>query len=484
MREPKSHETTGTLSGLGLQGTFHEWQDGDKQRRDERLGIRTQRILRVGKTMWIQNTSGEIRELHGLLARRQITADFIATGDFAEEPQFVHFIDRTTLPDGRAVYRLKIAPPTGEPYTIAIDAKTWMIDQMSYVEHAAPETMTYYDYRTVDGMLIPFEEIDSNGDSKYDVTSHVTAVSVDTPIDPSVFAPLHPEAVAESAPVTVPYHLVNGLPFVTVGIDGHSYEFLLDSGSQGNVVDRTVAEQLQLHPQGTLEIRGVDRTASMGVVATPPMSIGAAQLPRGVATVLDLSTIVRGSHPMQGVLGYPFFAASEVRFDPDASTVTIAKPGTLPPVGEKLDVDTDRELAEVHATIDRNATTRLVVDTGNSNELLLFSSFIRDHEGVVNFAGNRPVANRGVGGSTDAVGAMVDELDLGSYRLYNRYANVILSKSGAFADRNDGGNVGFGVLRNFIATFDLANHALYLDRARGFDDGRYRSRNDSFKLPP
>jgi hypothetical protein len=70
-------------------------------------------------------------------------------------------------------------------------------------------------------------------------------------------------------------------------------------------------------------------------------------------------------------------------------------------------------------------------------------------------------------------------LDLGQQRLYNRYTHVILSSSGAFADRNDGGNVGYGVLHNFIATFDLANRTLYLTKARGFDDGRLRQRTES-----
>jgi hypothetical protein len=77
------------------------------------------------------------------------------------------------------------------------------------------------------------------------------------------------------------------------------------------------------------------------------------------------------------------------------------------------------------------------------------------------------------------VTAMVDMLEIGHQRLYNRYTDVILASAGAFADRNDGGNVGFGVLRNFIATFDLADRALFLEKARRFDDGRFRQRTET-----
>ncbi len=480
---PSSHETTGSIEGLGLSGTFHEWQEGNKQRRDERLGFRVERELRVGDNLWVQNTSGEIRQLHGLIARRQVTDDFIDTGLFAKHPENSKYVERATLPDGRVVYRLSIAPARGEPFVVGIDAKTWLIDQKSYMENDSQQVVTYSDYHVVNGMLIPYTEIDSNGDTKFDMTSRVQNVIVDQPIADSIFAPLSPETVTLSTPVRVPLEFFNGLPFVKVTIAGHTYRFLIDSGSQGNVLDPHVATDLGLHPEGTLEIRGAERTPSLGVVETPPMTIGGVELPSRIASVLDLSKILRGPATIDGVLGYPLFAAAELRFDPDGNFLTIAKPGLLPPLGEKLDVDTDRELAEVEATIDGTAKTRLLVDTGNSNELLLFQSFINAHQGLIMFAGNHAVENRGAGGSAAAVQAMVDLLEIGHQRLYNRYTDVILASAGAFADRSDGGNVGYGVLRNFIATFDLADHSIFLEKARDFDDGRYRQRTETFGIP-
>ncbi len=480
---PQTHETTGTIEGLGLQGTFHEWQEGNKQRRDERLGFRMQRELRVGDSLWIQNTSGEIRELHGLLARRQLTDDFINTGIFAKHPENAKYVERTTLPDGRVVYRLSIAPPRGEPFVVGIDAKTWLIDQKSYMENDAPQVVTYSDYHVVDGLLMPYNEVDSNGDTKFDVTSHVTDVIVNQPIADSTFAPLAPDTVSLASPVRVPLEIHNGLPFVKVTIGGHTYRFLIDSGSQGNVLDPHVATELGLHPEGTLEIRGAERTPSLGVVETPPMEVGGVELPSRIATVLDLSKILRGPVSIDGVLGYPFFAAAELRFDPDGEDLMISRPGVLPPLGEKLEVDTDRELAEVEATIDGSAKTRLLVDTGNSNELLLFQSFINAHQGLIMFAGNHSVENRGAGGSAPAVTAMVDLLEIGHQRLYNRYTDVILASAGAFADRDDGGNVGYGVLHNFITTFDLADHSIFLEKSRNFDDGRFRQRTENFGIP-
>jgi hypothetical protein len=96
------------------------------------------------------------------------------------------------------------------------------------------------------------------------------------------------------------------------------------------------------------------------------------------------------------------------------------------------------------------------------------------HPGIAPYVGHGFTPNSGVGGSSSAVSVMISRLAIGPFTLYNRNADVILSERGAFADRNDAGNIGWGSLKNFIVTFDLANEKLMLERARSFDDGRYR----------
>jgi hypothetical protein len=57
----------------------------------------------------------------------------------------------------------------------------------------------------------------------------------------------------------------------------------------------------------------------------------------------------------------------------------------------------------------------------------------------------------------------------------------MLTDQGAFADRFDAGNIGMAVLKNFVVTFDVANAKMYVEQARGFDDGRYRTRTELIK---
>jgi predicted aspartyl protease len=467
--------TQGTLDGLGLHGSFHLWRDGRNERFDETLGIRTQRTLRLNDTQYVQNANGDVRVLHGLVAHRQITEDFIDSDAFAHHSEDDQLLGQGTLDDGREVWRVRVWPPGGESYEIALDAQTWLIDQKAYVDGDQLTTIEYDDYHVVDGTLVAFLEIDSSGDHAFDVTMHVESVRVGAPIDPAIFAPLRSTVVQAAIPVVAPLLADRGHFFVRAEASGKPLLLLIDSGSQGVFLDPGAADRLGLTTEGRLEVRGIRRTNGVGVAALNGIAIGTAYLPLGVVSVVDLRSVTYEGATVDGVLGYPLFAAAEVRIDPQRLTMTIAKPGTLPPLGTPLAVDTDRELPEVTARIN-DVNGRFLLDTGNSNELLVFHAFLATHPGLVDYAGARNFArNGGVGGSAAAVPAIVNEIDLGPFALYNRYADVMLSDTGAFADRNDAGNIGLATLRNFVLTFDLAGQTIFLNPTGGFDNGRFRA---------
>lgn len=470
----KRFEVSGLLTGLDMQGSFHTWQDGERQRSDENLGIRSQTVLRVGAGEFIVNSSGNVRRLHGLLVKRQRSEDFIESEKFLDEPKYSTLVSRVTLPSGADAFDVAVSPPDGQPLSVDIDAKTFMIDRMSYVDSDASTTIDYADYKTVAGALVAYTEVTSDGDHQFDITQRTTDVRVNKPIDSSVFAIPKTTQIETDGPVTVPIHERRGHLYASVTLRGRMFDFLIDTGSQGIVVDTRVAGATLLLPQGKLEVSGARRIGGLGLAALDSIRIGGARLPVNVVSVLDLSSATGGAMEIDGILGYPFFAAAEVRIDPVRMTMTFAKPGMLAPAKEKFDVDVDRELPEILASVD-GTQGRFLVDTGNGNELLIFHRFAQAHPGRISYAGQSPTSNFGVGGTTRAVRATISELDLGPFRLFNRRGDIILTDTGAFADQFDAGNIGLPILRNFTTTFDLANEALYLQQGPNYDDGRYRT---------
>jgi predicted aspartyl protease len=472
-RDAHSSELIGMVSGAALQGIFHSWKSGDDQRLDENTGVRRESNLRLNGREYAVNENGAIRELRGLLLQRQRTEDFIESDGFVSEPQYDRFLGVQDLPDGRGVYAIAVAPPQGQPETIYLDRKTLMLDRLAYDDADGIDTQDYYDYQLFAGVLIAQRSVESNGDHAFDLTRETVKVIIDRPIAADIFTLPEAPTVQTAAPVTVPLEVHDSHDYVRLKISGREYTFLLDSGAQAVVLDAHVAKEAGLTPQGQLEVAGAVRTGGLGVAQLDSVQIGGVTLPLRMVTILDLRGVT-GAQPIDGILGYPFFAAAEIRIDPDAQTMTFAKPGGLKADGTSFDVDSDRELVEIQAKVNGTGG-RFVIDTGNGNELLVYAPFIRAHEGLIQYAGGRFANNMGVGGSASAVGATVDELDMGPFRFFNRYANVMLGTQGAFADRFAAGNIGLGVLRNLVLTFDLANAKLYAKPSEHFDDGRYRT---------
>jgi hypothetical protein len=192
-----------------------------------------------------------------------------------------------------------------------------------------------------------------------------------------------------------------------------------------------------------------------------------------VVTTLDLAGASGGAFKIDGILGYTFFAQSLVEIDGGALRMRFGPPGSFAPRGARVAVDVDRAIPEARLQINGNVAGSFLIDTGNSGDLLLYHRFLDNHPGLVAVTQNRR-SSFGVGGATASYHTSLDQLQLGDATLHHADADVMEGTSGAFADRFDAGNVGFGVLKNFTVTFDLAQRALYLERGPNFDDGRYR----------
>lgn len=476
VHDVKSLEMGGLVSGLNLEGAFHSWQNGENERYDEAIGDRFESSVRLGERQYIINQSGDVREVRGILAQRQRTADFINSERFASETKYDRLNGVVSLPDGRRAYEIDVAPPKGQPEKVYIDAQTSMIDRISYDANDGTSTEDYYNYKTFSGVLVAQREVDSNGDHAYDVTHTTDRVLINKHIDPVIFSLPPSTVVGTDKPVTVPLEEQDGHYYVRVGINGHPYKFLLDTGAQGIVLDGHVAEEQHLKPQGRLQVSGAQRVGGLGFAALDSMQIGSAILPVHLVSVLDLRGVT-GRFSADGILGYPFFAAAEVSIDAHRNAMTFARPGTLHPAGAVIPIDVDRELIEMQGKVN-DVDGRFVIDTGNSTELLLFAPFMQAHPNIIGGGDRHFAFNYGVGGSASAIAAIIDEIDMGDFRFFNRYASIMLTSQGAFADRFDAGNIGMAVLKNFVVTFDVANAKMYLERGATFDDGRYRARTE------
>lgn len=455
-------ETSGTIAGEGLTGTFHTWRDGDRERDDESLGPRFETTLRLGKRIWVRDSNGDVREETGYLLRRALTAEFVDSGAFLHAPDHVQFTGFGTIGTART-WNVRVNADGGEPETLWIDARTGLPLRTEYLDGDGPTYVDLSDWRDVDGMQIAFRAVTTDGEHDFDTVQQTASIQLGGAIDPKLFAPLEGRRLIADGVQTVPLLDDGTRVACAVQIDGKAYAFLIDSGSGDVLLDSRVAQAAGIGELGSLEVRGAVRAGGLHVATLPRLAIGTAALDNLVVSTMNLGEAA-GHMRIDGILGYPFFASSVVQLDFAHHVMRFGPPGSLVPAGDRIAIDTDREVPEAVFRLDGNVDAPFLVDTGNGGGLLLYAPFVDAHPGVAAPAGATASSYIGIGGSDRSYGTTVPSLRLGSTTLTAQQADVIVAKSGAFADRIDAGNVGLGLLRKFVVTFDFADHALYLQR--------------------
>jgi len=472
VRDFERLETSGTVAAGGLTGTFRTWLDADRERSDQSLGPRSERTLRIGERMWYADASGNVREFTGVFARRARTQRFIDSGSFAQAPG--RCVARgPTVAGGKKVHALDVTADGGETETLYLDAVTGLPDRVGYDDDDGRTTIDYSDWRTIAGRRFAFKLVVSNGDRAFDIVQTTTSVDAGSPVDAAVFAPLVGRRIETAGLQTVRLTYHDGHFYAPVRIDGRPFTFLLDTGSQDIVVDKRVAAELGLSPVGAFQASGAARTGGLRYVQLAEIAIAGARLRDVVVTTLDLRATTSGAFRIDGILGYPFFASASVRLDPAHKTMTFGTPGAFTPEGDKVALVMDRAIPEATLRLDATTNGQFIVDTGNAAELLLYKPFVDKHPGIVPFTQNIR-RGYGIGGATNSYRSSLESLDIGGVSIYHTDVDVMRATRGAFADRFAAGNVGLGILKNFVVTFDEANSAMYLQKGDDFNDGRAR----------
>jgi hypothetical protein len=457
-------ETDGTIAGEGLTGTFHSWRAKDRERDDDSLGPRSETTLRLGDRIFVRNSNGNVQELTGVLRRRALTADFVDSGAFLKAPERSHFTGFGAIGE-RRTWNVEVNADGGEPETLWIDAETGFPLRTEYLDGDGPTYVDLSDWRTVDGMNIAFHSVTTDGEHEFDTIQQTTDVKLGQPVDPAVFAPLVGKQLVAAGVQTVPLLDDGTRVACRVAIGDKPYAFLIDSGSGNVLLDTRVAQDAGLGEEGALEVRGATRSGGMHIARLPQLTIGTAALDDLIVSTIDLGAGA-GHMRIDGILGYPFFASSLVQLDFPHHVMRFGPPGSFAPTGDRITLDTDREIPEAVFRVN-GIDAPFIIDTGNSGDVLLYSPFVDAHPRLAPPAGAAGGSYIGIGGADRTYGTRLESLRLGSILIPGQSADVIVAKNGAFADRVDAGNVGLGVLRKFVVTFDFANHAMYLERPTG-----------------
>jgi hypothetical protein len=261
--------------------------------------------------------------------------------------------------------------------------------------------------------------------------------------------------------VTVSMQDTEGRSIVELKINGKGpYRFILDTGAVTTVVSEELSRELSLTPPAGVQVASVAGGPAPTIVVIHDIHIGDAMLQDLIAPVMPLGGLLKGESAPRGILSAASFPGYLLTYDYPGKRISIIKGALASADSESIFQYTeDQALPTVPVRI-AGHDTQVHLDTGSAFGLTLPVKFLvelplasqpKEAGTARTHAGQFPVSIARVNGT----------IELGKYKLALdevRFSDVRPGPGPAI------GNIGYGVLRDFVVTLDSKNRRIRLDQ--------------------
>jgi hypothetical protein len=332
-------------------------------------------------------------------------------------------------------------------------------------------TTTLADYRAVGGVRIPFRITIDQGDPRNTLELTYTDTRLVTAPDSARFAPPKLDAsrlvfTAGVHQTQVPFELLNNHIYIHAEVDGQPVRMMVDTGG-ANLLTPAAAKRLGISAHGTMAIAGTGADkVDLGFGRAKTIRVGDVSLTDPLFYIVDFGRIgeIEGEE-FDGLVGFELFSRARVRIDYPARTLLLtAVDAFTPPRGAIAVPFTAKDRTPlVEGALD-GIPARFWVDTGSRASLTMTASFTRDHELVAKYEPRfEAITGWGVGGPTRGSPVRFHEVAIGKTSVRDVVGDLFTGDKGVFADPDIAGNLGGGILRQFVVTFDYDAKIMYLE---------------------
>ncbi len=444
----------------GTVGSYKVNRWGRDERETTQLGPLTYVKGVLHGVHWEQNRNGIVYSYSGIHELHDAVSEH-ALRDPADDRN-VHLLGESIPLNA---YVVEVNPPTGRHTWYYIDKRTGYVARKDVILRRRRYMTTYDDYRIVDGVPEPsrVRTIDSLGNEREQILVNRTldetpdASDLEMPADRRLLefplASLHP------GPVRLPVRFVNGLAVVRVVVENGVYDFLLDSGAAGIVIDPSVVQQQQLESYG----RRVGATLGSFPETTtivPQMTIGPLRMHNVVTRVVGMPFRPDDHTRIAGLLGFDFFADSVVHVDVAHGTVEVSSPdhfrAPLDTTGIPVALDDKTPAIRLRAG---TSSARAVLDTGANRSI--FQAGYADRADFNSLHDATLSRVRGVGGFVSVETARVPLIEFAGVATHEATVDVT---SADFGSDDLDGVLGTDLLHAYDLWFDYKTNAVYVRR--------------------
>lgn len=377
---------------------------------------------------------------------------------------------------GRAYDVLNVTPRDGKPFEAWFDAKTHLLTRIVEKEGALPIITTMTGYGAHDGVMLPQKTVSVAADGKNESTLTLSGVTFPAAQPASAYA-MPKTRVADyridggKHETMFPFALINNHIYADAKVNGQGpFRFIFDTGGV-NIVTPATAKTLGLKSEGDIQARGAGTsTMKASLAKVKQLKVGDAIIDDQLFIVLDLDALkkVEGTS-LPGMVGFETFRRFVTRIDYGKSTITLIDPGHFDPkdAGTPVPFVLNGRTPEVHGSFE-GIPAVFDIDTGSRSSLTLNGPFAEKHDLKAKHPkGVTTVAGWGVGGPSTGYVTRGAAMTLGDVEVKNIVTDINDQKQGAFAGNEYSGNVGGGILKRFVVTFDYHDKIMYLQPVAG-----------------
>jgi Aspartyl protease len=410
-------------------------------------------------THWEQNRNGITYTYPGIHDQRDQMSER-ALRDATDDRDVRLLGDSTTY----NAYVVEVNPPAGRREWLYIDKRTGYVVRKESVQRRRRYTTSFDDYHLVDGVPEPsrVRSVDSLGNEREQILStrtfDPTPDHEDLDIPPSRRVVEFPE---RQTTVRLPIRFVNGLAVVRVIVGRGAYDFLLDSGAAGIVVDPSVVEQQNIERFGQ-RLGSTLGTFPESTAIVPQMTIGGLRMRNVVARVVTIPFHLDDHTRVAGLLGFDFFADTVVHLNLARNFAEAIVPDRFRPPADApgVTVGLDDKTPAVRMRAG-TGTGRVVLDTGANRSV--FETAFADR---ADFAPDRVGTTmhlRGMGGFASAETTRVPQFELAG--IWTRNATVDVANADLGTDDTDG-VIGTDLLHSYELWFDYRAYSVYVRKPK------------------
>jgi predicted aspartyl protease len=408
---------------------------------------------------WEQNRNGIVFSYPGIHDQRDAVSErmFREPGD----DHYVHVIGDSPA---FGAYVVEINPPNGRHEWLFVDKRSGNLVRREYVERRRRYTTTYDDYRSIEGVPEPsrVRTTDSLGNEREQTLVNRTLDA--TPDVRDVDQPPTRRLVEfpdRTSTVRLPMRFVNGLAVVRVIVGRGAYDFLLDSGAAGIVVDPAIVQQQGLDHFGS-RVGSTLGTFPESTTIAPQITIGGLRMRNVVCRVVTIPFHADSRTHISGLLGFEFFADTVVHVDIERNLAEAIAPERFhaPADTTVVNIALDDKTPAVQARAG-SANGRVVLDTG-ANRTVFETAFAERGD----FPPERIASTmhvRGMGGYTNAEPTRLPLFELGGISTRGATADVANADLGT---EDVDGIIGTDLLKTYDLWFDYRANAVHLRRAK------------------